>query len=290
MSDPPPTPEEFTHFRISGSGDSAMAALSVLQFRYDYYRRLNFDFWLRRIQRLRGRRDLKTRALRFDAIIELYTSFLQLLEILFINTLIAWNEPSDFPALLTITNKQLQKAIEQHLLSDRTQQWLLDVFMFGRTPDAQPPDYQQRVVENKHLLKQLVELYLRDYELLNSYKHGFRLSAFDGSRVKAGGETLFSFDSGVTYFTRARKLDTIVQTTISFNYDHIRHLCIYAYVLLRNIRNGLLLSSRPVHNGAFNVHQFRITDFAAFANSAITSRHNRIAYQNPVPTPTPQRK
>jgi hypothetical protein len=116
--------------------------------------------------------------------------------------------------------------------------------------------------------------YLDDYDLLNAYKHGYRISAKHDKSVlsiaTSGGQhfKLNESDSTIVYFSK-KKIDgvqTITEHTLNFKVGRIFGKTLFVCSLLNNIRAAALLHYKQPVRGK-DISSFSITDTSEWAQT-----------------------
>ena len=116
--------------------------------------------------------------------------------------------------------------------------------------------------------------YLDDFDLLNAYKHGYRITAKHDKSVlsiaTSGGQSfkLNESDSTIVYFSRKKidKTPTIVEHTLNFKVGRIFGKTLFVCTLLNNIKAAALLHYKQPVRGK-DISSFSITDKAEWAQT-----------------------
>lgn len=195
---------------------------------------LNFDaeFWANRIdaavEDLDKSDDKRAQA---THLMNLYSLYLQAIEVFFINLFAIRKSGDSFIPAIFISNKGLQGKIKKEQknrhseIRDFLQYYILPVLVEKRKDTSVASEELRRY---QGILEEVIKDYLHDFELLNAYKHGFRVKfRSENSSVGlglTGREELVKvadMDSTIEYISRRtdpiQKTQTITSSFISFN-------------------------------------------------------------------------
>lgn len=171
--------------------------------------------------------------------IELYCTFLQIVEIFWINSLVAVE--NELWENLFIQPKQLQKKISI-ALDDKNFSKFADYFLrycvFGVVETNTIEDYEEKKKNYQRLLKEIAEVYNKDRELLNAYKHGYKVVAVGPSSLILNNIITKKFTAGIEYYGRKYekelKVNRLVIHQLYFNWERIVQLSEFALNMLAN--------------------------------------------------------
>lgn len=225
-------------------------------FKINHHMNVDFDYWQQKIISLHNKFErLKDPKKQKRIILELYTSYLQLLEVLFINAHALSVDINRFPSALFIKSEDLRSFIEDNF-KDTTKfsAWFLTNYVFAIQKDDK--DYEQRYKEYANIIKECAKDYLDNYQLLNAYKHGYRIHAKHGKTsiglVDKNGQNLIinKADSTITYYLKELTKDTvdpalsgkqvIFERRFSFKNARVFGKSMFAITLLQNARLTIL--------------------------------------------------
>src|SRR3989304_4699373 len=146
-------------------------------FKKNHYKNIDTLYWQRKIDNLHSKfRILKDVDKQNKIILELCTSYLQMLEILFINAHALSVKLENFPAALFIDSRNLLNFISDRFYrTSNFSTWFLTNYIF--VIQKGDKDYRERFETYSNLIKECAKDYLDYYDLLNAYKHGYRISA-----------------------------------------------------------------------------------------------------------------
>jgi hypothetical protein len=239
----------------------------VQKFLRDYYSSRDYSIWLARIKYAAKRLDeLKTDGKRRGYILDLYSSYLQLTEILLTNIRIATTREKEILKTLFISNGDLRKFFAQAQYDPRFYQWFLTNFDFAIKEKEQINLYKQKFDEHEEILKEVIKDYLADYEFLNAYKHGYRVSAALSPK----------HDAQLKYLSRERATETkgeyiILENEINFKVVRVYLKATFTTAMLDNLR--LILGNNPGEK--VNLVHYFFKDRTVWDKSFGTSRVRR---------------
>ena len=217
----------------------------IKQFVIDYYTDIDFDYWEKRLNSCVDKvRRLKRDKSKAPYVIDVYSIYLQLLEIFFINALTFSIKEDGFFSILFASSQELRKHIEKQFTNPEYRVWLMNHLIFGLKEKRKINKYPQKYNEYLQILKECTEDYLKDYEFLNSYKHGYRIHI--NHNVTVGIETFAIVKSGteLTYYTKKR--NQIYKNCIVFKPERIFIKCYFILSMLKNCQKVFLNRGKPV--------------------------------------------
>ncbi|MCA9748755.1 MAG: hypothetical protein KC414_06595 [Romboutsia sp.] len=218
------------------------------EFRVDYYKNADFDYIGEKVRALFNRyKRLKDDKKKNRIVLDIYVHYIQSLEIFFINSLAISKSINSFPLALFISSKEIKKEVEGNFLRhSRFLDWLFTEVILATIQDKEEKIKRNETYSN--IIKECAKDYLDNYELLNAYKHGFRinaefrkyilsLSTKDKNNYKIG-----EYDSTISYLSREKNnnIPIISENQIKFNINRVFGKCIFIYVLLNNIQYTIL--------------------------------------------------
>lgn len=217
-------------------------------FKLEHYKNMDVDYWFYKVGSLHTKFErLKVPKKQSRVIFELYLVYLQILEILFTNAHAVSVELIKFPSTLFIEPDQLKGFINDNFLKPtKFSTWFLTNYIFAIQKDSK--DYQERYTDYEMILQECAKNYLDDYQLLNAYKHGFRVSAQHGKNnasivdKKGNNQLLVESDSKITYFSKEsgggelKGSKVIFRRTINFKSARLFGKCALVITLIQNLR------------------------------------------------------
>lgn len=260
--------------------DTPISEAEINQFRKRYFEQVEFDYWHGRLFTASRRyTQLKKSENKAKYIVEIYSIYIQVLEILLINMHALSVPPKDFLIALTIDNADI-RAFADKVTGNRT---FLEGFTHNfvykiRGVETIDKDAQEKITFDVNLLQECLKDYAADYNFLNSYKHGFRLHSTHGTNSLAIGTSpdnmvqLLSGDSQLTYyeFTRSKGETSISEVNLTFKHMRIVGKALFAIYYLENIRLSVLAAYNKPKKVKYP--RFYITDNEAWAKDLGQSR------------------
>jgi len=227
---------------------------SVKQFMVDYFKNIDFDYWEKRLNfSLDKILKLKKNKSKSYYVVDIYSIYLQLLEIFFINVLILSSREKGFLSILFINNTKLRKLIKEQFGNLKYQRWLMDKLVFGIKEKRSIKDYSKKREEHLQVLKEGTKDYLKDYEFLNAYKHGYRIQVQFGPVISIDKTPILKMDAELIYFTKKGKI--IYQNRIMFNLHRILAKSYFILGMLKNCQKVFLAQGKAV-----NLQHYFLTD------------------------------
>lgn len=212
-----------------------------MSFIKDFYSGLSFEYWQSRIDYELDRAIAEQDALTGSAIIGAYSSYLQLVEIVFHHIYLISKISEDeeaFKDAVFISNAKLKKWIEGSVNKGSLSNFLR-MFVFTTVSDE---------AMNKEKFNDYLEIFLeakkdfiKYHDVLNAFKHGFRLRASNTGSVGVNGREFLKTEAVVTYFSREDKI--IYKNTFGFS---IRRTMMKVHFLLSAVDNAkIFILSKP---------------------------------------------
>lgn len=244
---------------------------NITQFLRDYYSTRQYSIWFAKIKHSARRIDeLKTESKRADYILELYSAYMQLLEILLTNIRIATNK-SEALETLFIKNSELRKFFTHAQNDPSFFRWFLTNIDFAIKEKDEINRYKEKFEEHEEILREVIKDYLADYEFLNAYKHGFRVKASIGAKR----------DAHLIYLTReferlpeGKSRKTIVENEIHIKAARVYIKATFVTAMLDNLR--LILGHTP--GDRVNLVHYFFEDRSYWDDNFGTARVRRILF------------
>ncbi|MDD4111314.1 MAG: hypothetical protein PHS54_07265 [Clostridia bacterium] len=250
-------------------------------FKLSHYKNADFDSLTDRLDKLYKKfKRLKDKEKKSRIILDLYTLYIQVIELLFINANALSTQIENFIPALFISNKSLRNFIEKNFTKKTKYfNWFLTEIIFKISKNDE--DIKDRYILYSNFLEEITKNYLDNFDLLNAYKHGYRITAKHGKNVLSiklnNGQSfkLNETDSTIVYFSRfdadikgneeqAAKFGmkngwAIIEHTLNFNAERIFGNTLFICSLLNNIRAIALVHYRQ-KIGRKKISSFSITD------------------------------
>lgn len=215
----------------------------------EYYEKIDFSYWDDEIKSLHpgGAGDLKEEGT--ANAIRLYSVYLQLIEIFYLNVF-AITE-SRHLANLFLGNKELRSLIELAKGDPIFLDYFFEKWVFGIQEKDSIPNYQKKLLKYVAILKNATEDYLKDFDFLNAYKHGFRTHSSGAMTLSVSldsnpgmGFQIVKCNSSVTFLSKEN--DVVFEKLISFNWHGVVERCEYILNMLQNAKQILNASGEKV--------------------------------------------
>ena len=216
----------------------------VRKFKKEYYEQMDIDRLFRKLGYTAGRLDrLKDHKKLSSDLLDLYYSYLQTVETLFINAYTFRRKEQDFPVAIFIDNASLKTFIEKEFIASSmySRPFINDLILSIHEDKSQAKQDQYH-----SLLKECAKDYVDNYQLLNAYKHGARVSAALGPShmsVKLPNGEMMKIadgDAAIHYYSKERDSKTgakvIYERDLVFKKDRIIGKTLFTITLLQNLR------------------------------------------------------
>lgn len=250
-------------------------------FKFNHYKNADFDGLTDKLKKLFfSLKRLKDQKKKDRVVLDLYTLYIQIIELFFTNTYALRLPVDHFPSALFISNNNLHKFIEENFVktTDYSVSFLTKIiFVVSKTDE----EIKYRYGLYSNLLQEVVKDYLAEFDLLNAYKHGYRINAKHDkstlSLITNSGQSiqLSESDSTIVYFSKlnanlkenrkeAAELgvnggQVVIENTLSFKVDRVFGKALFVCSLLNNIRAAALLQNKQKIRGK-KVSYFSIID------------------------------
>ncbi len=271
----------------------------IREFRIKYYEQMDPDYWSERILwAFRKHEALKTPRRKARYIVDIYSIFIQLTEILIIHINTLPQNDENFLHTLAIQNNEIRDFAASIIKNDR-QDYLrnfIENFSYKIRGSSKTDNNQKKIDRDANLLSECISEYLKNYDFLNSYKHGYRLSGTHGYKSlsinKPGSGfdpiKIFEGDSHLIYYKVTRKgkaLDSIQEISTSFTAQRVFGLSLFLASLLQNMRISELYALGAI-KGSLKYSHFDICDKDVWKRTFSRAQFKRTIFQyNPTTGP-----
>ena len=236
-------------------------------FRLAHYLNADFDSLIEKtVQLYRRFEKLKDKKKQNRVVLDLYTLYLQATEILFINSHALSTSIDRFPSSLFINSVNLREFIDDNFTkTTQLSSWFFSKLIFSVIKDNKKTNEKHNLYEN--LIKEVSNDYLDNFNLLNAYKHGYRVKAKHDKTtlsLSVGNGQHFKLnesDSTITYFSKENRdgVPIILEHSLNFKIGRVFGKCLFVCSLLNNMRITMLLHYKnPV--GKKDISSFYIND------------------------------
>lgn len=240
------------------------------KFKLAHYANADFDFFSKKVISLFNKFNRINRIKHQNTVVlDLYTTYLQICEILFINANALSVSLGRFPSALFIKSDNLRLFIKENFVNKtKLSAWFFDNLIFSlRRGDK---DYKESYILYENLIKEVANDYLKNFELLNAYKHGYRINAKHNKTVLSiatkDGEhfKLDESDSTITYFSKeyddVRGKSIIFEHVLNFKINRVFAKAIFICALLDNIKTTSLIYYKKIGVKKAKAARFYIDD------------------------------
>lgn len=210
------------------------------QFMVEYFEDIKFEYWEDRLGDIQNK-YLKHKSQRKKqyALIDVYSLYVQLLEIFFINILIiSAREKYFFGIIFRGTGAKFRRDIKLQFLDEKFQTWFMENLVFGLKEKNEIRDYDGKRQIYISMLIESVNDYLENYNFLNAFKHGFRIASREDKLLN---ET-FGTDSLVIYYTKEN--NNIYENLACFNFKRIIQKCHFLLSMIDNSKKIFLAQEK----------------------------------------------
>ena len=258
----------------------------TLKQHYHHYKALDFCYWERRANYTTRRiESLKKEKSKHPYYLELYTDYIQLFEVVAIN-IRAMLSPQLFECLFIRSEKLREKIAElfpDFLAKENpgVDKWVRGlVFHHAVFGKYVVNNAEQKIRKYKTMLKESAQDYLKDYQLLNAFKHGFRTQvsgestlaiSLDDPGKASSPHVVGQYSSSITYYSLnsvevdEKRIKVVFKNKISFNYQRVYQKILYLSNSLENARQAILYVAKPEGIGKQKLcTTLKVTDREAF--------------------------
>lgn len=194
----------------------------------------NLDYWSNRVDVAVNELDsLDNSEEKAIGMMGLYSIYLQCIEVFFINLNALPKSSDGYIKAIFISNKSLRSLIENEQMHGykMTREFLnvsIKPVLRGMSTNEGKVDEDIRRYQNT--MEEVVKDYLQDYEMLNAYKHGFRVDFKSGESTLSVGDgniqtKIATMDSNINYISKQadykNKTQVIFQHQVGFNQDRL---------------------------------------------------------------------
>jgi hypothetical protein len=157
--------------------------------------------------------------------LELYSKYLQILEVLCINILVVGFNNLDN---LFISNQDLREDVLRFKSDNHLKEKFIDQAVFHIEQKQDIKNLEKRRELYKRILDESLEDYIKDYDFLNAYKHGFRVETKGKSKISIDKFLIGKYNTTLTFFSKEKdkktKQSTIFKNTRCFKNLKQAHL------------------------------------------------------------------
>ena len=258
----------------------------TLKQHYQHYKDLDFYYWERLARRVVHQiTKLKREKSKYPYYLELYTDYIQMFESTIINMMAIMS--GRLFEYLFIDSSDLRDNIP-HLFprmgpkNSTVNRWVREfVFQHAVFQQYTMSNPEQRIKEYKMMLEEASQDYLQDFQLLNAFKHGFRVRAsgantiaisLDNAKSQPDPHVVGKYNASILYYSKERqkdkkgeRCDVVYENKISFNHQRVYQKILYLSNALENTRRTILHIAKPEKVGQkIQCQTLKVTDSQKF--------------------------
>lgn len=223
-----------------------------------YYKEIDFAIWeAKAYNAYKNIGRYKTPKNKYPYIIELFSIYIQICEILLINiAAVLTGSNGGFLVRLFISNKDLRELIQENFYKNSSldsgiiRTILLD-WVFSFQDKNLIKNLENKISTYSYMIKESIEDYFKYYEFLNAYKHGYRVQASGKNTLTMQGNTdhkaflVGEYNSSIIYYSKSG--NAIHEHRVSFNYERIYQKVVYVTNTLECMQKTVLarFSGKP---------------------------------------------
>lgn len=253
------------------------------QIRDDFYKDFDVEYWFRKISEChKSFQKYKSPKFKARAVIEIYSIYIQLVEIFCINLNAVAGTKETFLPMLFVQNNEIREFVQNIVdkkdasIEQFLERYQKKIELFLCKNDTTKADEQLRLYSV--LFGEVMKDYVKDYDLLNAFKHGFRVnfkSADRNYQISIGsGQTfhLLSTTATISYYSsgRVNKRRLIYDNEVSFNPGRIFGKTLFIYAMLHNL---VMVRQSIAVGGRQKYRQFVINNKDTWNESYSSFRH-----------------
>ena len=264
-----------------------------LKLHYEHYRDIDFLYWEKRARHAVDRiRSLKREKSKHHYYLELYTDYVQIFEATMIN-MMAITSGQLFKYLFIDTGR-LNSLAEDLATGPATHngnwadEWIRD-FVFQRRifNGYRIEDPETKIRDYKMIVKEAAQDYLKDRELLNAFKHGFRIKPLGESSLSISRDgdpnarqyLVGKYNAGIAYYSSVKPKGApkntarVFKNQVRFNWERVYQQVLYLSNALENTKQTILLFAKPKRKDAkITCNTLKVTDRNKFYGLRGSSR------------------
>lgn len=220
----------------------------------DYFRSIDFSIWEKKINFCMDQIiKLKTDDSKKKYHIELYATYLQLIEIFCRNSFAISEEKMEY--LFVEGCKSITDKAQEQFKDSEFMNFILDNYIFGVVNKSSVNNYKaKRILYEQVLPESVIEDYCKHFQFINAYKHGFRVYGTGSKSLffqKQGSEEkilLKKFNSHICCFYSEGKKDgkQLYKMEIFFDWQNVGKKSLMLISSLENIQKVYLAQGTHV--------------------------------------------
>ncbi len=203
----------------------------------DYYKEVDYSLWDDIFLVCKEKLENGSDDIKKQWSLELYSKYLQIIEILSINILVVGTNNI---GNLFISNGDLREDIVRFAKDKAIVEEFIDKAIFHIQQKSIIENYKKARSLYVRILNESLDDYTKDFDLLNAYKHGFRIEAKGMSSVSLEGSLVANYNSTLTYYSNKKDKEArqqiIFKNTRAFNCESILYRSHFMIDILKKLK------------------------------------------------------
>lgn len=202
-----------------------------------YYKNVDYALWDDIFLVCKEKLESGSEEIKKQWSLELYSKYLQILEVLCINILVVGFGNIEN---LFISNKDLREDILKFTKDNQIKNQFVNQVIFHIKDKNKIKNFEKRKALYLRILNEALKDYLKDYDFLNAYKHGFRVETKGESRIWINEFPLGEYNTTLTYFSKEKHKETkeeiIFKNSRCFNWERILYKSLFILDILKKLK------------------------------------------------------
>lgn len=203
----------------------------------EYFKSVDYSLWDDIFLVCKEKLENGSEEVRKQWSLELYSKYLQILEVLCINILVVgFNNIGN----LFISNQDLREDISRFKDDIFLKEKFIDKAVFYIKQKQDIKDFEKRKKLYMRVLNESLEDYLKDYDFLNAYKHGFRVETKGRTKISISGFLVGKYNTTLTYFSKEKdektKQSIVFKNTRCFNWERVLYKSFFVLDMLKKLK------------------------------------------------------
>lgn len=203
----------------------------------EYYKSVDYSLWDDILLVCKEKLESGSEEIQKQWSLELYSKYLQVLEVLSINILVVGFNSLDN---LFISNQDLRDDILRFKNDNLLKEKFIDQAVFHIEQKQNIKNFEKRRKLYKRILDESLEDYIKDYDFLNAYKHGFRVETKGKSKISIDKVPLGKYNTTLTFFSKEWDKETkqsiVFKNTRCFNWERVLYKGFFVLDMLKKLK------------------------------------------------------
>lgn len=203
----------------------------------EYYKSVDYSIWDDIFLVCKEKLEDGSEKIQKQWSLELYSKYLQILEVLCINILVVGFNSLDN---LFISNQDLKEDILRFNSDNLLKEKFIDQAVFHIEQKEDIKNLKKRRGLYERVLNESLEDYIKDYDFLNAYKHGFRVETKGKSKISIGKLPVGKYNTTLTFFSKEKDKETkqriIFKNTRCFNWERVLYKSFFVLDMLKKLK------------------------------------------------------